>query len=76
MLFYEADPKHAEIIDSELGFVEAKSVTSPMTKDEVILEEYEMHEELDHEDTGKYRSLVARATYLEMDRPDIRFACK
>lgn len=64
---YEADPRHAEIIVSELGLSDASKDT-PDTNDSD-----EMMSELH---STRYRSLVARANYLAHDRADIQFACK
>ena len=68
-LVYEADQRHTEIIIRDLGLDGAsKAVLTPGVK-EVSSEEIVF-------DTTRYRGLVARASYLEQDRPDIQFAVK
>ena len=70
--FYEADPRHAEILLEAMRLVEAKSLSSPGTKDE-----YKEEGELLHgEDHTAYRAMAAQASYLALDRPDLQFAAK
>ena len=72
---YEADPRHAEIVISDLGLKEAKGVVAPGNKEEGTTS-------ADHEDklapikATEYRAITARLNYLSPDRPDISFAVK
>ena len=72
---YEADQRHAELIVKEMGFKDgSKSVTTPGSKSE--REEEDGEEELDMQESTRYRATVARAVYLTQDRTDIGFATK
>ena len=71
---YEADPRHAEIFINEMGVEVAKPSTSPALKSEV--EDDEDENEFSDAQTTAFRSTVARANYLALDRPDIHLACK
>ena len=68
---YEADPRHAQILVRELNLEQAKTVSSPG----VVRKDGES-EALDPTMTSKYRSLVMRANYLAMDRPDLHYSAK
>ena len=57
---FEADPSHVEKILEEMGMEDCNSSAVPGS----------------HEETWRYRSVVARANYLAQDRPDIRYAVK
>ncbi len=57
-LEYEADPRHAELIIKQLGLEEAKEVATPGEKEEAP-EDDEDDEELNPEDTGRYRAIAA-----------------
>ena len=72
MATYKADPRHAEILRKELGLENCKPVASPSSK----VETEEDEEELSEDYSTRFRSLVARANYLALDRPDIQYACK
>jgi hypothetical protein len=68
---YEADPRHVQILVKELGLTDAKTVTCPgvnKKEDETAA--------LDPAMSSRYRSLVMRANYLALDRPDISFSAK
>ena len=69
----EADLRHAELIIRQLGLENAKSLTCP-SADEPNRPDDDV--ELNSEYTTQYKSIVARANYLSMDRPDIQFAVK
>jgi hypothetical protein len=69
---YEADPRHAEIIISELGLKGSKAVATPGIKCNV----FDTAEPLNGREASHYRSLVARANYLAQDRMDIQYAVK
>ena len=72
---YEADQRHAELIVKEMGFQEgSKSVTTPGSKNEK--EDEGGEEEMDNQESTRYRAIVARAVYLAQDRTDIGFATK
>ena len=71
----EADPRHAELIIAELGLETAKAVTTPGTKeaDGAPGEEEPLD---DAAEVTAFRGICARALYLSVDRPEIRFAVK
>ena len=69
----EADLRHAELIVKQLGLENAKELTCPSADEPVRPDD---NEALNAEYTTQYKSIVARANYLSMDRPDIQFAVK
>ena len=69
---YEADPRHAEIIISELGLKGSKAVATPGVKCSTL----DTAEPLAGREASQYRSLVARANYLAQDRMDIQYSVK
>ncbi len=69
----EADLRHAESIVKQLGLENAHELTCAAA-DEPNRDEDEV--KLNAEYTSQYKSIVARANYLAMDRPDIQFAVK
>eukprot|EP00973_Karenia_brevis_P046223 6408888-Karenia_brevis.AAC.1 len=71
---YEPDPRHAEIIVNELGLEACNSVVTPGEVEEQFSKEAE--KKLSAEQASKYKSIVARANYLAVDRPEIQFATK
>ena len=68
MMAYDADPRHAEIIISEMGVSHAKPLTSPAV--EMEMDDGENDEEMTEAYTTAFRSITARANYLALDRPD------
>ena len=74
-LGYEADPRHVEIIKQQFVLEEAKSVSTPGTKEEGRTTT-DHEEPLDEEQATRYRALTARCNYLSPDRPDVAFAVK
>ena len=67
---YRADPKHATIIVNEMGLdLGSKELDVPGKKDELIGTD---ETELGKVESSKFRSIVARANYLAMDRTDIQ----
>ena len=69
---YEADPRHVHILLNELNLVGAKAVTTPG----VNRKHDESSPKLDAATTSRFRSLVMRANYLALDRPDLHFSAK
>lgn len=72
-LGYEADPRHVEIIKQQLDLENAKSVTTPGTKEEGRTAA-DHNEPLDENNATKYKALTARCNYLSPDRLDVAFA--
>ena len=72
----EADLRHAEIIASELGLIDAESLTTPIVKDEVSLGECHGSALVQPVDAIEYKSLRARANYLAIGRFDMQYVCK
>ena len=71
---YEPDPRHAEIIVKDLGLEACNSVVTPGEAEEQITDEVD--KKLSAEQASKYKSIVARANHLAVDRPEIKFATK
>ena len=72
-LTWEADPRHAELAEAELGHQSARPQTSPVgAKPSTPLD----HEELKPDGQKAYHSVSARLAYLAAGRPDVAFACK
>eukprot|EP00973_Karenia_brevis_P095138 12425852-Karenia_brevis.AAC.1 len=71
---YEPDPRHAEIIVEQLGLKNAKELSTPGVDQEP--ESANSDETLSPEQTTKYKSIVARANFLALDRPEIQFSVK
>ena len=70
----EADPRHAEILASQLGLTkESKGCVSPGVK---LPSSRPASELVGPEDKFLFRSSVMRAQYLGIDRADIQFAVK
>ena len=67
----EADPRHVQILKSELGLGDAKTVTTPGVSCSA-----NDSPELSAVETSRYRSMVMRCNYLALDRPDICYASK
>ena len=72
---WEADPRHSEIICTELG-LSCDSKGSAIPGGKAKAEELDQTEPLSPSQATKYRALVARANYLAQDRCDIQFAVK
>ena len=71
---YEADPRHVEQILKDMDMTDCNPSPTPgikLKRDEVIDET-----ELGPEEHRRFRSVVARANFLALDRPDIRFSVK
>ena len=72
---YEADPRHVEVMLTEVGLTECTHVTTPGTSTDGRTG-MDCEEPLQPRDESRYRALVARTNYLSSDRPDIAFAVK
>lgn len=69
---YESDPRHVQILVRELGLENAKDVVTPG-----VTRKYNPDSELlSSAEISRYRSLVMRANYLSLDRPDISYTAK
>ena len=91
-LTYEADQRHAEILVKELELENAKPVTTPGAREDVIkashvvinasnependLEDDKAGDLLDKAEVSRFRGLAARANFLSQDRADIQYATK
>ena len=71
---YEPDQRHVEIILNELALENAKPVNTPWCTETQAREED--NTSLEGSEATKFRSIIARANYLAMDRPDIQFTVK
>ena len=68
-IWYESDPRHAEIIIRDLGLKEgSKSLSTPGSR--------EGNEFTGEVDPTHFRALVARANYMAQDRSGTQFAVK
>ena len=72
---YAADPRHAEVLQQQLGFLtgKTKSVTTPGEKQGATPDKLKP---LESRDLEGFRSATMRAGYLALDRPDLQFAAK
>ena len=73
-LYYEPDPRHAEIIIEEMGVQKCSPVVTPGTKMSLLPEEDDPLLKPEH--ATKFRRVVARANFLAQDRMDIQYATK
>lgn len=71
-IYYEADPRHADIIVSALELNSANSVVTPGEKKN----EPKDDTPLESSQATAYRAIVARGLYLSQDRSDIGYAVK
>jgi hypothetical protein len=69
---YEPDPRHAEIIISEMGVQAANPVSTPGQE----IDDTPEGEIRDESTDTNYRAITARANYLAIDRPDIQYSTK
>ena len=72
---YEADQRHAEIINKILG-MEGRKPISTRVKAANENDEEGDDEFLDKRDASTYRVVTARGNYLGQDRTDVRYAVK
>ena len=73
-IFYEADPRHGQLLAHQLGLRSgAKGAKTPGVKQNSIALD---SAELDVAGVTKFRSCTMRASYLGLDRPEMQFACK
>ena len=75
IISYEADPRHVEILLSQLRLEDARAVATPGTKEEGRTQE-DQEEPLGEKEATSYRTLVARCNYLAPDKPDIAYTVK
>ena len=69
----EADPRHVEILVSQMGLNnESKAVSTPGVR----MTDEDDGKELDAENRACYRSWTMRAIYLSQDRCELQFAVK
>ena len=69
----EADPRHVEILVSQMGLNnESKAVSTPAVR----MTDEDDGKELDAENRACYRSWTMRASYLSQDRCELQFAVK
>ena len=76
---YEADPRHAEIIVSQMGLegTNPRGVSTPGVKDAFIrCEDDGENPQMSAQDASGYRGLAARANFLSQDRLDLQYASK
>ena len=73
-LYYELDPRHAEIIVNEMGVASSASVVTPGVKMFSVPEEDDPL--FSPSESTEFRRIVARANFLSQDRMDIQYAVK
>ena len=73
-LYYEPDPRHAEIIIQQMGVEKSASVVTPGIKTTPLPEEEDLA--LKPEYATKFRRIIARANFLAQDRVNIQYAVK
>ena len=69
----EADPRHVEILVSQMGLSNESNAVSTLG---VRMTDEEDGKELGAEDRACYRSWTMRASYLSQDRCELQFAVK
>ncbi len=77
MIEYEADPRHAEIMISQLGLEGARTKALAVTGHKDTAAEAHLGmvaPKLSPADVRVFRSVCMRGNYLAADRPDIQFA--
>ena len=72
---YEPDQRHVDVLVRSMNLTEAKPVQTPW-EDARPWKAEEEGEKLKDKDARDFRSLVARANYLALDRGDIQYATK
>ena len=72
---YEADPRHVELVIEQLILKDAKTVSTPGTREEGRSKE-DHKEALDEKESTRYRAVIARLNNLSPNRPDIAYAVK
>ena len=75
-ILYEADQRHVEVVLAQLQFTEARSVSTPGTREEQTKSNEVASDEFSPSEASRYRMTTARFNYLAMDRPDIQYATK
>ena len=81
---YESDEKHVPMILEELGLVDAKAVSTPVTTSEtkevasVLNDNGEVNDDdfMSLDDATAYKTIGARMNFLAQDRTDIQQACR
>lgn len=73
-IWYEADPRLAEILRRELGLKDKRPVATPGINTTVKEGEEDPH--LDQEASTKYCQLITRCNFIAQDRPDVQYAVK
>ena len=73
-IWYEADPRHAEILVRELGLKDKRPVVTPGIN--TVIKEGEDDPHLDGEFSTKYRQIIARCNFITQDRPDAQYSVK
>ena len=71
----EADPRHAEFIEEQLGVGDFREAVTPGL-DGADDEDRPEDIEIIGADATRFRGVAARCNYLAFDRPDIQFATK
>ena len=73
-IYYEPDPRHAEIIINEMNVANSASVVTPGVKTSLVPESDDPV--LEPVYATKFRRVIARANFLAQDRMDIQFSVK
>ena len=71
---YEADPRHQDIIVSELGLKGGKGIAMPGMKS--MPKEDDFEDELIPTEATRYRAITARVNFLAQDRADLLYSAK
>ena len=70
---YRADPRHREVLLTQLNMTKAKSVVTPFEKIPITPDVLTL---LPEPEAAVFRSAVMRLGFLALDRPDIQFPAK
>ena len=73
MFTWEADPKYAKLLATELNLNDGKGVDTPSSKDTGKGDRF-ANEPLSTEEAKEFRKYAGTALYLSLDRPSIQYA--
>jgi len=69
---YEADPRQAEKILTELGFENCKGASTPAVRHSIDL--INTDEAIENSQVTRFRAVAARGRYLAADRPEYQYS--
>ena len=73
-LEWAANTKHVKSLLTDHKMSQCKAMSTPLTMDQISMDERDSGELLNWEDARRFRGSVARINYLAQDRPDLSLA--